>query len=123
MQISLVIAAFLCVAVAVAHSYLGERAIIIRLFRQTELPKLYGSDLFTRRTIRFAWHITSVAWLGFGALLLVLARGGDVSRSALLKGIGITFIASAILTAGASRGRHLAWIVFLAIGLLAWIAA
>lgn len=123
MQISLVIAAFLCVAVAVAHSYLGERAIIIRLFRQTELPKLFGSDLFTRRTIRFAWHITSVAWLGFGALLLILARDGAVSRSALLQIAGVTFIASAILTAAGSRGRHLAWIVFLAIGVLAIAAA
>ena len=35
-----------------------------------DLPRLFGSDWFTRRTLRFAWHITSVAWLGFAALLV-----------------------------------------------------
>jgi hypothetical protein len=122
MKITLVAAAFLCVAVAVAHSYLGERAIIVRLLRRSDLPKLFGSDWFTRRTIRFAWHITSIAWLGFGALLLVLARDGVVNRSALLQVTGFTFIVSAVVAAVGSRGHHLAWVVFLAIGVLALVA-
>ena len=65
----LALAAILILAIALAHSYLGERYILIRLFRQP-LPKLFGSDDFTKRTLRFAWHVTSIAWLGFAALLL-----------------------------------------------------
>ena len=55
-------AATLAVGVGLAHSYLGERYILTRLFRRTPLPPLFGSDTFTRRTLRFAWHITTVAW-------------------------------------------------------------
>lgn len=123
MDTLLLIAAVLAVLVGVAHSYLGERYILMRLFRRTELPKLLGSDVFTRRTLRFAWHITSIAWLGFAALLLVLAAGDPASlRENSLKVVAATFAAHAALTGGASRGRHLAWIVFLAIAVLSWMA-
>jgi hypothetical protein len=65
----LALAAVLAASVAVAHSYLGERYILVRLFKRQDLPKLFGSDWFTKRTLRFAWHITSVAWLGLAAPL------------------------------------------------------
>jgi hypothetical protein len=45
----------LIVAVAIAHSYLGERYILIRVFRHADLPKLFGNAEFTCRTLRFAW--------------------------------------------------------------------
>ncbi len=54
-------AAFLSVALGIAHSVLGERYILTRLFRRADLPKLFGSSEFTVRTLRFAWHITTVA--------------------------------------------------------------
>jgi len=120
----LLIAATLAAGVGLAHSYLGERYILIRLFRRTELPRLFGSDLFTRRTLRFAWHITSLAWWGFAALLLVLAKGDPATlRQNTLLVLAATFAASAAMTGIASRGRHLAWIVFLAIAVLSWLAA
>ena len=60
----LFLAAGLVLLVGLAHSYLGERYILIRLFRRSDLPHLFGSDVFTRRTLRFAWHLTTVAWWG-----------------------------------------------------------
>jgi len=48
------IAAALCFALGLAHSVLGERYILVHLFRRTDLPKLFGDDRFTRRTLRFA---------------------------------------------------------------------
>ena len=54
------LAALLAVLLAVAHSSLGERFILIRLLRRQDLPRLFGSDRFTRGTLRFAWHLTSV---------------------------------------------------------------
>ncbi len=55
MDVLLVAAALLAAGVGAAHSYLGERYILTRLFRRQDLPKLFGSDWFTRRTLRFAF--------------------------------------------------------------------
>jgi hypothetical protein len=60
----LALAATLAVLVGAAHSYLGERYLLVRPFRRGGLPPLHGSDVFTRRTLRFAWHVTTVAWWG-----------------------------------------------------------
>ena len=106
----LVLAALLALGIACSHSYLGEKYILIRLFRRENLPKIRGSDWFTKRTLRFAWHITSIAWIGMAAALLWEPRIA----------IAAAFGASALLVLFASRGRHYAWIVFLAIAALAW---
>ena len=70
MNAFLLVAAVIALILGPLHSWLGERLILIRLFRRDDLPQLFGSDLFTKRTLRFAWHLTSVAWLGFGVVLL-----------------------------------------------------
>ena len=123
----LLLAAALCVGIGVAHSWLGERYILIRLFRREDLPKLFGSDWFTKRTLRFAWHLTSVAWWGLGGVLLAVADGsaGDPAamRQRVIAVVAVTFLVHAIVTAAASRGRHYAWVVFLAIAALASYAA
>ncbi|GHD75917.1 hypothetical protein GCM10007164_28370 [Luteimonas padinae] len=111
----LYLAAFLAVALGIAHSVLGERYILVRLFRRDNLPKLFGSPEFTTRTLRFAWHITTVAWFGFGALLLHAGRG-DLATSGTLQIIGITFIFSGLLPLFITRGKHLSWLVLFAIG-------
>lgn len=116
----LLVAAVLVVLVGVAHSYLGERYILTRLFRRSDLPHLFGSDVFTKRTLRFAWHLTSVAWWGGAAGIWVLARGDAVGGLRVISG---TFFISAILTAAGSRGRHLAWLIFAVIAVAAWVGA
>lgn len=119
----LYLAAFLAVALGIAHSVLGERYILVRLFRRDNLPKLFGSPEFTTRTLRFAWHITTVAWFGFGALLLHAGRG-DLTTSGTLRIIGITFILSGLLPLFITRGKHLSWLVLFAVGGIAlWGAA
>ena len=118
----LIAAATLAAVVAVAHSFLGERYILIRLFRREDLPRLFGSDWFTRRTLRFAWHVTSVAWLGLAAVLVVLAGPGVPDRSALLRVVAVTFSLTAVVAAVGSRGKHLSWVAFTAIAALAWLA-
>src|SRR5688572_30383941 len=114
----LLLAALLTVAVGVAHSVLGERYILRPLLQRSDLPKVRGSFEFTARTLRFAWHITTIAWFGFAALFWEMAQGHLPHRlpATVLSSV---FLASALLTAIASHFRHLAWIVFLAIGLIA----
>lgn len=121
MSAALIAAAALTVLVGVAHSYLGERYIIRRLLRRDDLPRLLGSDWFTRRTLRFAWHLTTVAWFGLAAVMVLLAdqateaAGGAQSIG---RAIAMTFGLSAIIAAAASRFRHLAWMAFAAIATL-----
>jgi len=125
MVIPLLVAGWLAALLGLAHSWLGERYVISRLLRRTDLPKLFGSDLFTRRTLRFAWHLTSVAWFGFAATLWVLGspHGGEADLAGSILGVvARTFALSGLVALVGSRGRHLSWIVFLAIALLVWLA-
>jgi len=123
MKLGLLIAAIFLALTAVAHSVLGERYIIIRLFRRDDLPRLFGSDSFTKRTLRFAWHLTSVAWLGLAAILAAAAGPTTPRVAPILFIVAVTCLVTAAVIALASKGRHLAWPVFLAVALLAWYAA
>lgn len=120
MSAGLLSAAALLVLIGAAHSFLGERYILVRLFRRGGLPRLFGGEWFTRQTLRFAWHITTVAWLGFAALLVLIAAPEPPAVDALLAAIGVTFLATGAIALFASRGRHLSWVVFFAIAALCW---
>jgi hypothetical protein len=117
----LIAAALILISVGIAHSYLGEKYILVRLFRQP-LPKLFGNDVFTKKTLRFAWHITTVAWFGIAAVLLLTASG-NLSRYSILNAIGATFAITALTALIASRGKHLSWLAFGAVTLLCFVAA
>ena len=92
-------------------------------FAATILPKLFGSSEFTTRTLRFAWHITTVAWFGFAALLVHAGRG-DLTVSGMLQIVGLTFGVSGCLPLLLTRGKHLSWLVLFVIGGVAfWCAA
>lgn len=120
----LITAAVLTVGIGIVHSWLGERYIIGRLLRRSDLPKLFGDDTFTRQTLRFAWHLTTIAWFGLAAVLLVLSglfTGVRVSDG-LIFAVAQTFIVSTVLALLLTRGRHLSWIVFAAIAALCLLA-
>jgi hypothetical protein len=121
MSIPLLVAAGMAALLAVAHSYLGERYILTRLFRRGGLPELFGGTEFTQRTLRFAWHLTSVAWVGLAGLLMALASSQDGSGRTQARLISVAFALSGVLAVVGSRGRHLSWVVFLAIAGLAWL--
>jgi len=75
----LLAAALLIFLTGCAHSYLGERYILIRLFKRDNLPKLLGGTELTAGTLRCAWHVTTVAWWTI-ALPLVLASLDPLSH-------------------------------------------
>lgn len=118
----LIVAAVLMFGVGLAHSVLGEKYLLMRLFRRPGLPTLPGSASFAVRTLRFAWHITTVAWWGFAAMLLLAARDA-LSTGNALRALAVTMLATGATTLIASRGRHLAWPVFAAIAAIALWAA
>ena len=116
----LTIAALLAVFIGLVHSVLGEKYILMRLFRQP-LPKLFGNDVFTRKTLRFAWHVTSIAWFGFAAILFQFSWS-DGSAANVLFAIAATFGITAFVALIASKGKHLSWLVFGTIAVLTSIA-
>lgn len=103
----LIVAAVLLVLCSLVHSVLGERYILRRLFKRDNLPHLFGSDHFTKATLRFAWHITSFAWLGFAVLLWLLPDSEE-----LLWTTAVVFAVSGVCSLYYSKGKHLSWLVF-----------
>lgn len=91
----------LFVVVAVAHSTLGERELVRPLLAQewsTQIPR-WGAE----RLIRFAWHLTTIAWLGLAAITV----GVEVATT-----VGVVALVSAIWVAVMLRA-HFAWALFL----------
>ena len=117
----LYLAALLLLATGIAHSYLGERYILIRLFRRDDLPKLFGGTSFTIGTLRFAWHLTTVAWWGFAYMLITIA-GPGLDSDHVLKSIAVVALVSGFLPLVFTRGRHLSWMVFFVVAALALLS-
>ena len=69
-------------------------------------------------TLRLAWHITTVAFLGLAALLVALGERGGVAPWVHGWIIGATFAASGLVALIGSKGRHLSWIVFFSVAAL-----
>jgi hypothetical protein len=121
MNTYLLVAAGMSAVGGVLHSILGERLILSRLTSEG-LPATLGSPLFSLRVLRLFWHLVSVAWWGFTALLVLLASmpaSGDTRR--LIWAIAFTFLASAVVSLIVSRGKHFSWGVLLMIAVATWL--
>lgn len=110
----ILIAATILIFIGFAHSYLGERYILIRLFKRDNIPHLFGSDHFTKGTLRFCWHVMSLAAFGFAAILFQVSP----QDSFVLRTIGFVFAGSAGLSIYFTRGKHLSWVAFLVVAIL-----
>jgi len=115
----LIVAALLLVLTGIAHSYLGERYILIRLFKRDNLPKLFGGTDFTTGTLRFVWHLLTLVWWGIAAIVL-LASGKQLEPAIILRAFSIVALVSGLFPLYFTRGRHLSWIVFFAVAALLW---
>ena len=115
----LIIAALILTIIGFFHSYLGEKYILIRLFRRENLPKLFGDDWFTKRVLRFAWHLTTLCWWGFAGILLVLSNSESIVHRDVFLIIAAVFALSGLLSFGFSRGKHLSWLFFFIVAIIA----
>jgi len=119
----LIIGTLLLLIISIVHSYLGEKYLLIRLFRRKDLPKLLGSDWFTKRLLRFAWHLTTLAWLGFAAILYVLSKPSVNVQREILIIIAAVFVLSGMVSLLFSRGKHLSWLFFFTIAATSYYGA
>ncbi len=113
----LVAAIFLLIIMGVAHSYLGERYILIRLAQRENLPEVLRGADFTIGTLRFVWHLITLVW-GALAYLVYVAGHGAMSNDQVLTVIGATSLVSAAFPLYFTRGRHVSWIGFALVGAL-----
>ncbi|MBE0362477.1 hypothetical protein PULV_a3119 [Pseudoalteromonas ulvae UL12] len=115
----ILLASLILVFCGLIHSVLGEKYILIRLFKRDNLPHLYGSDVFTKGTLRFAWHVTSFAWFGFAALLVSYS---PESTSHLLNVVAVVFLVSSICSAYFTKGKHFSWVLFMLVSILCYLS-
>lgn len=116
MPITYAIALGLIAFLSLAHTYLGEKYILARLMKR-ELPRLFNDrdDSFTKQVLRFAWHLTTIAWLGLGFVVWV------EPSPKIAHVVGTIFLMHAPLPLIWTKGRHLSWLFFFAIGILLWL--
>jgi len=114
LTISIAVAGASLIGLAVGHSWLGERRLLVPMFASASFQELAVEPTFARPTLRLAWHFTSLGWLTFAYLLF--SGTCDPMPVAALLGV------SGIATYAATGGRHFAWALFL-IGALAAASA
>ncbi|MEL6184706.1 MAG: DUF3995 domain-containing protein [Myxococcota bacterium] len=100
---------FALLFLAVGHSVLGEQSVLRPLFASEGWGLPDAPRWAAERLLRFAWHLTSVAWVVLAAIMLgapaEIAVGGGCLVSAAFVFFGL-------------RG-HLAWPIFLLGGIAA----
>lgn len=117
MQISLLLAALLLILIGFMHSYLGERFVLSRLLALPNLPPLRGSRAYMENLLRMAWHITSVAWWGTAALLL-LAWSSHLGSAGVV--LTVTFALHGLIILVTVGPRHPAWPLFFLTAAAIW---
>ena len=103
-----------CIGImAIAHSFLGERNIVRPIIeRMVWSEKGKGAD-FSNGTVRFVWHIITVAWFGFAILLLAPVLGVENSSAFVSTIVALTALVTAGFAFFYTGGRHLSWVAFL----------
>ena len=101
------------------HSYLGERHVLQPILALPDLPKLGGSRDYMASVLRFAWHLTSVAWWGTSVTLLLMWRGQGAA--AIGATLAATFALHGVIILSVKNGtRHPAWPLFLLTAAAIW---
>ena len=118
----LILAAVLTLGVGALHSIVGERRLIQPMLAWPDFPRLFGSQELARRTVRLAWHLTTLIWIALAAVMVVIEIDPSQSRRSFLLAMAILFGLSAALPLIFSRGKHRSWVFFLPIAVLTWAA-
>ena len=129
MNMYLLIASCLTLILALAHSVLGE----LKIFKHLKdeglpvvqgIPMMWKTDGFAKRTIRFVWHVTSIFGIGFASVLAYFSHLPSLSVTdiAVVKIIAGAMLLSGLVTVLLSKGSHLGWVLFFAVGVFCMLA-
>lgn len=111
-------------AIALVHSILGEK-FLIQPLQHMKLDNLKIGQSFAKRTLRFAWHLTTIAWWGIGALLIYWASVESTHAISVSVGILVAaFVVSSVISLVVSRGKHwISWVGFAVIAMFTIVGA
>ncbi len=124
MNIPLFAGGALATLLGAAHSFLGEKLLLGPLFHRSDLPKLLGSRTFARRTLRFAWHLTTALLAGVGLTLIALSFSQIEPQTIwILRVLSMIFVACSAISVVGARGKHFSWYVFLLIAAGVWLGS
>lgn len=127
MNLWLLAGGLLLLGAAVAHSLLGEKLVLQRLFRRADgadaQSRRASDDPTLRATLRLTWHSLSVTLLGFAGLMFTAAfQSGGLAWPAALRLVAATFLALTVLSLVIARGRHIGWMWYAAAAVAAWLS-
>lgn len=116
----LLVGALLLTVIGLMHSYLGERYVVSRVLALPNLPKLRGSREYMQSLLRWAWHLTSLAWWGTAVTLVVLWLGHGLATVGLVT--SLTFALHGLIIVVVNH-RHPAWPLFFLAAAAIWFGS
>lgn len=103
------------ILVALIHGVLGET----KIFAQARIEPAW-----IKLMLRLIWQCGTVAWVGFGVLLVAAPYMGSEMARLWIAGAAIgTYSVAAVSNAWATRGRHVGWMAMAAVSALALVGA
>lgn len=119
MNVFFLTAAIMLSMLGIAHSILGEKLLLIPLSNEKSVV-LFRRRPYAVPVMRFAWHITSIAWWGMALIIIDFAK---VENPLLFSvhALAATFALTGIIILAFSKGRHAAWFFFLMIAGCLWL--
>jgi hypothetical protein len=122
MNLPLVMAGLLTIALGILHSSFGERRFFPVLLSKRGIA---SEPLVSPRqlgVLRGTWHTLSLFGYGLGAVLFTIAIPAIQEYICVQRTIAIACGITGIYWAYATRLWHLAWVAFLLVGTLCWCA-
>lgn len=116
----LLVGALLLGIIGFMHSYLGERFVLSRILALPDLPKLRGSRAYMQSLLRWAWHLTSIAWWGTSVTLIALWTGRGLAAIGAIT--AATFALHGLIIVIVNR-RHPAWPLFFLAAAAIWLGS
>jgi hypothetical protein len=130
MNVELAIAGLSCFLLAVGHTTIGVRWVLPNLTKASLPSTPVGRPSMTLGMVRFTWHIVSILLVGFGILLMALARApGADPKILLLRWFAAFWLAATALAGWQARRRPSSLLrlpvplVFVVIAVMCWTAS
>ncbi len=132
MNVALIVAGSLAILAAAIHGVGGEVLVVRKLSPGTLPSTRFGGPGMTKAMIHVTWHMTTIAFLTVGSVLLLSGSvlHGDTARGIALVAAGAStaFAALAVGLGGATQSprsllRHPAPVALTAVAALAWWGA
>ena len=132
MNVALIVAGSLAIIAAAIHGVGGEVLVVRKLSTGTLPSTRFGGPGMTKAMIHVTWHMTTIAFLTVGSVLLLSGSvlHGDTARGIALVAAGAStgFAALAVGLGGATQSprsllRHPGPVALTALAALAWWGA